>query len=116
MKKHIIFDMDGIKVAVDSFNQDQSGNSIWEFTVLNDTAEDVSVQFLNSDGKMLKSGVSDVKLGAKQYKKVKAEFYNEIAEELNFYVVVKDFWGEETILKSDELINVNNKKYTKEGE
>ncbi len=114
--ENIIFDMDGIKVAVDSFNQDQSGNSIWEFTVLNDTAEDVSVQFLNSDGKMLKSGVSDVKLGAKQYKKVKAEFYNEIAEELNFYVVVKDFWGEETILKSDELINVNNKKYTKEGE
>jgi len=113
---HILFDMNGIKVFGDSYKVDTNGDSIWEFTMVNETSDDISIQLLDSGGTALKSDVSDIKIGAKQYRKVQIRFFNKIVEDLEFLVVVRDFYGTTIKAKSDNLIKINNEAYISKGE
>ena len=71
----VIYDKNGVKVAVDSYVVDKWGSSIYTLMIVNTSESDVSLNVLNEDGTPVKSSVSNVRLGPKQYRKVKIEFY-----------------------------------------
>lgn len=111
-----IFNQNGVKVILDSYEIDKWNSSIYTLMFINTRDENISLSVTNMDGSPVKSSVSQVKLGPKQYRKVKIEFYGKIIDEFDVNIVVKDISETNIISKSDALININNKAYISKGE
>jgi len=102
-----------VDILFDSYEVDKYGDAYYSLTIVNSSDENVSISLLEEDGWSYYA--SGIKLGPKQYCKETIRVFGEIVDEIEFDVVVKDFYGTNVLAQSDNLIKINGTYENKGG-
>jgi len=109
----VIYEAGGVEILFDSYEVDKYGDAYYSLTIVNSSDENVSISLLEEDGWSYYA--SGIKLGPKQYCKETIRVFGEIVDEIEFDVVVKDFYGTNVLAQSDNLIKINGTYENKGG-